>query len=128
MPTDDGRGKEAIDMRRDSAEPVYYISVAARLVDMHPQTLRLYERFGLVKPARNENNVRLFSDDDVERLRQIQRLTEVGLNLAGVDMVLELLERMDSMRREMQEEMERRQQEMAAEIQRLRKQVAGVRE
>jgi len=87
---------------------VYVISVAARLVEMHPQTLRLYERAGLVKPARTANNIRLYSDEDIERLRQIQRLTRVGLNLAGVEMVLELLERMDAMRRELEEEMARR--------------------
>jgi len=61
-------------MRPDLTEPVYVISVAAKLVAAHPQTLRLYERVGLLKPARTENNIRLYSGEDIERLRQIQRL------------------------------------------------------
>jgi MerR family transcriptional regulator/heat shock protein HspR len=112
-------------MRRDVTEPVYVISIAAKLVEMHPQTLRLYERLGLVKPARNESNIRLYSDQNIERLRQIQRLTTVGLNLAGVEMVLDLLERMEMMRREMEKEMTRRQREMEREIERLRQRVAS---
>lgn len=114
-------------MRRDSSEPLYVISVAAKLVDMHPQTLRMYERLGLVKPARTENNIRLYSDEDIDRCRQIQRLTGVGLNLAGVDMVLELLQRMETMRRDLEEEMERREEELAREIQRLRREAATAR-
>ncbi len=106
-------------MLRERGQPVYAISIAARLVEMHPQTLRLYERLGLVKPARTPNNIRLYSDEDIERLHQIQRLTQVGVNLAGVEMVLELLERMQSLRRELEEEMERRQNEMLQEIERL---------
>ncbi len=113
-------------MRRDSSEPLYVISVAARLVDMHPQTLRMYERLGLVAPARTENNIRLYSDEDIERFRQIQRLTRVGLNLAGVEMVLDLLLKMEKMRQEMEEEMARREEEMEQEIERLRRE-AGVR-
>lgn len=109
-------------MRRD---PVYVISVAAKLVEVHPQTLRLYERLGLVKPARTGNNIRLYSDLDIERLRQIQRLTQAGLNLAGVEMVLDLLERMEAMRRELQREMERRQEQMEREMDRLRRMTAG---
>jgi MerR family transcriptional regulator/heat shock protein HspR len=113
-------------MRQNNAEPVYVISVAAKLVEVHPQTLRLYERLGLVKPARTENNIRLYSDTDIERLRQIQRLTNVGLNLAGVQMVLDLLQRMEAMRREMEEQMTRRREEMEREIQRLRQRVSRV--
>lgn len=112
-------------MRRDDSEPVYVISVAAKLVEAHPQTLRLYERVGLVKPARTANNIRLYSDEDIERLRQIQRLTSVGLNLAGVEMVLDLVERMEGMRRELEEEMSRREEEMEREIQRLRRRAAA---
>jgi len=111
--------------RKDSAEPLYVISVAAKLVDVHPQTLRLYERLGLIKPARTENNIRLYSDEDIGRLLQIQRLTSVGLNLAGVDMVLDLLARMERMRRELAEEMARREEEMEREIERLRRRVAA---
>jgi MerR family transcriptional regulator/heat shock protein HspR len=113
-------------VRKTSSEPVYVISVAARLVEMHPQTLRLYERLGLVGPARTGSNVRLYSDSDIVRLRQIQRLTSVGLNLAGVDMVLDLLDRMERMRREYEDELARREEEMERKIERLRRQaVAG---
>ena len=71
--------------------PRYMISVAAELVGMHPQTLRIYEQKGLVRPRRTSGNTRLYSERDLERLRLIQRLTtELGLNLAGVERVLEL--------------------------------------
>jgi len=110
-------------MRRDPSEPLYVISVAAKLVDMHPQTLRMYERIGLLKPARTENNIRLYSDEDIERFKQIRRLTQVGLNLAGVEMVLDLLDKMEAVRRELEDEMRHRQEEMEREIQRLRRQL-----
>jgi MerR family transcriptional regulator/heat shock protein HspR len=72
-------------------QPRYMISVAAQLVCMHPQTLRMYESRGLVRPKRTPGNTRLYSDGDLDRLRLIQRLTtEVGLNLAGVETVLRL--------------------------------------
>ena len=71
--------------------PRYMISVAAELVGMHPQTLRMYEQKGLVRPKRTAGNTRLYSEADLERLRLIQRLTtELGLNLAGVEHVLRL--------------------------------------
>ncbi|MCH8137213.1 MAG: MerR family transcriptional regulator [Proteobacteria bacterium] len=71
---------------------VYVISVAARLVDMHPQTLRKYDREGLVKPQRSQGSRRLYSDSDVERLRVIRRLADdLGLNLNGVSLVLDLV-------------------------------------
>ena len=89
-------------------EPVYAISVAARLCDMHPQTLRLYERIGLVKPSRLDNRNRLYSDRDIERLKKIQRLTQdLGVNLAGVTVIFNLLEQMDTMREEMESELDR---------------------
>jgi len=85
-------------MRRDTGEPLYVISVAARLVDCHPQTLRTYERAGLISPRRSRNNVRLYSDRDIEQLRQIQRLTQdMGVNLAGVEIVLKLLTRIEQL-------------------------------
>ncbi len=85
------------------SEPLYVISVAARLVDCHPQTLRTYERMGLVNPTRAGNNVRLYSDEDIERLRQIQRLTQdMGVNLAGVEIILKLMERMTRLEQEVE--------------------------
>jgi MerR family transcriptional regulator, heat shock protein HspR len=91
--------------------PRYMISVAADLVGMHPQTLRIYENKGLIRPKRTGGNTRLYSDADLERLRLIQRLTsELGLNLAGVEHVLRLQDellrmrkRLDRMEREMRE-------------------------
>jgi len=86
-----------------NTEPAYVISVAAARVGMHPQTLRLYERVGLVKPARRGAN-RLYSDWDIERLLQIQRLTqELGVNLAGVEVILSLLEQMAQLQAELEE-------------------------
>ena len=90
--------------------PRYMISVAADLVGMHPQTLRMYEAKGLVRPGRTPGGTRLYSDADVERLRLVQRLTtELGLNLAGVEHVLRLQDelnkaraRMDRLERELQ--------------------------
>jgi MerR family transcriptional regulator/heat shock protein HspR len=78
-------------MLPQSNEPVFVISVAARLVAMHPQTLRKYEREGLVEPSRTTGNLRLYSDRDIERLRQVKYLVEErGLNLAGVQIALEM--------------------------------------
>jgi MerR family transcriptional regulator/heat shock protein HspR len=75
----------------DRRRPLFMISVAAELAEMHPQTLRMYERRGLILPNRSSKQTRLYSMEDVDRLRYIQRLTgELGLNLAGVERVLEL--------------------------------------
>src|ERR1700749_1431168 len=91
--------------------PRYMISVAAELVGMHPQTLRIYEQKGLVRPKRTAGNTRLSSDEDVERLRLIQRLTsEIGLNLAGVERVLRLEDELHRMRRQL-DRMEREMRE-----------------
>jgi MerR family transcriptional regulator, heat shock protein HspR len=93
--------------------PRYMISVAADLVGMHPQTLRLYETKGLVRPGRTPGGTRVYSDSDVERLRLIQRLTtELGLNLAGVEHVLRLQDELSRMRARM----DRLERELRAEI------------
>lgn len=105
----------------DPDEPVYMIGVAARLVDCHPQTLRMYERLGLVTPTRSRSNLRLYSDADISKLRQVQRLTqELGVNLAGVSVILDLLDRLSALRREMALEVERIQREAYEEIAELR--------
>src|SRR5687768_18485886 len=99
--------------------PRYMISVAAELVGMHPQTLRIYETKGLVRPRRTPGNTRLYSEADLERLRLIQRLTsELGLNLAGVERVL-VLE--DEVRR-LRLRMERLERELRDEIRQVHKQ------
>ena len=81
------------------SEPLFVISVAARLLEMHPQTLRKYEREGLIAPSRTSGNLRLYSDGDIERLRQVKYLVEErGLNLAGVQLALELTRRLRELR------------------------------
>jgi MerR family transcriptional regulator/heat shock protein HspR len=92
--------------KSEAEEPVYVISVAAKLLEIHPQTLRLYERLGLVVPARSRSKHRLYSHGDVERVRRIQHLTQdMGVNLAGVEVILDLLERMEEQRREVRRRM-----------------------
>ena len=81
------------------SEPLFVISVAARLVEMHPQTLRKYEREGLIAPSRTSGNLRLYSDQDIERLRQVKYLVEErGMNLAGVQMALDLTRELQTLR------------------------------
>lgn len=81
------------------SEPLFVISVAARLVEMHPQTLRKYEREGLVAPSRTSGNLRLYSDSDIEQLRQVKYLVEQrGMNLAGVQLALELTRQLQRIR------------------------------
>lgn len=77
-------------------EPVYMISVVAKILDIHPQTLRQYEREGLIEPDRTKGKMRLYSQNDVDRIKMILRLTrDLGLNLAGVDVVFRLKEQID---------------------------------
>ena len=99
--------------------PRYMISIAAELVGMHPQTLRIYEQKGLVQPRRTAGNTRLYSDADVERLQLIQRLTtEIGLNLAGVERVLRLEDELVRMRHQL----DRMEREMRAAIEQVHRQ------
>ena len=91
-------------------EPLYMISIVAQMLSIHPQTLRLYEREGLIKPSRTDGNTRLYSHRDVEKLRLILRLTrELGVNLAGVEVILGMRDKM----KEMQEEIDRLKRDMA---------------
>ena len=92
-----------MDERSEKRVPLYVISVAARMLEIHPQTLRLYERVGLVCPERR-GHIRMFSDEDIERVRQVLRLKQdLGVNLAGIEVILNLLGRID----ELQQEIER---------------------
>lgn len=101
-------------------EPAYVISVAAKLVCLHPQTLRYYEQLGLVKPARTEGRIRLYSRRNLEVVRKIARLTEdLGVNLAGVEVILNMSERME----ELQEELERERSQAQRRIERLQKRI-----
>jgi MerR family transcriptional regulator/heat shock protein HspR len=97
-----------------SDRPIYMISVAAELVGMHPQTLRMYETKGLVRPQRTPGGTRLYSEADIERLRIVQRLTsELGLNLAGVELVLRLEDEL----RKAHAQIDRLQAQLRSEVQ-----------
>jgi MerR family transcriptional regulator/heat shock protein HspR len=111
--------------RPDRNRGVYMISVAAELAGMHPQTLRIYETRGLITPKRSPKNTRLYSLEDVERLRRIQELTgELGMNLAGVERVFELEAEIDRMRRRMrnlERHAKRIEEELNQELERVRR-------
>jgi MerR family transcriptional regulator/heat shock protein HspR len=91
--------RRRVDISIDSERGVFMISVAAELAHMHPQTLRVYEARGLIEPKRSPKNTRLYSQRDVELLQRIQQLTAEGLNLAGVERVLELERRIEELER-----------------------------
>lgn len=103
---------------RSSNQPVYMIGVAAEMCGVHPQTLRQYERLGLVVPSRAGAKNRLYSDDDIQRVRRIQRLTQdMGVNLAGVELILRLLDDMEDMRQDMELQLRNYMQEAERRIQ-----------
>jgi MerR family transcriptional regulator, heat shock protein HspR len=125
-------GRQSKDNRAgaiDEERGVFMISVAAELAEMHPQTLRMYEARGLISPKRSPKNTRLYSQADVERLRRIQQMTnEGGLNLAGVETVLELEQRVERMRTEMARMRKRAaeiESRMAEELEQLRSSLGG---
>jgi MerR family transcriptional regulator/heat shock protein HspR len=101
-------------MRRSPDHAVYVISVAAELAGMHPQTLRIYERKGLVDPARTGGGSRRYSDTDISRLQRIQELTNEGLNLAGVKRVLELEAEVSTLRGDLDRLQSQAQEAVAA--------------
>ena len=115
--------------RLDSERGVFMISVAAELAEMHPQTLRMYEARGLITPKRSPKNTRLYSQADVERLRRIQEMTSAeGLNLAGVETVLEMEATVERMRAEVARVRKRAaeiEKRMTAELERLRSAAGG---
>jgi MerR family transcriptional regulator, heat shock protein HspR len=127
--TEAGRAKVRAEASIDEERGVFMISVAAELADMHPQTLRMYEARGLITPKRSPKNTRLYSQADVERLRRIQRMTsEEGLNLAGVETVLELEQRVERMRSDiarMRKQAAEMEKQMSEELERLRKSLGG---
>jgi len=122
---DGGGGRRSGRSAPEPGRGVFMISVAAELAGMHPQTLRIYETRGLITPKRSTGNTRLYSQEDVERLRRIQELTtELGMNLAGVEKVFEMEHELDRLRERMarlQREAERAQQRLHEEIERVRK-------
>lgn len=106
--------------RRENARAVFVISVAAELAGMHPQTLRIYERKGLIEPYRTPGGTRRYSQEDIERLALIQELTEQGLNLEGVKRVLELREEVKRLERKvdrLEQRLEEAEREAARQVQ-----------
>jgi MerR family transcriptional regulator/heat shock protein HspR len=99
----------------------FTISVAAELVNVHQQTLRHYERLGLIEPGRGKGDIRYFTDEDIERIQLIRRLVEdLKVNLAGVEVILNMREQMESLRRDSEETVRRMQAEHDAELRRLK--------
>jgi MerR family transcriptional regulator/heat shock protein HspR len=102
---------------RENERAVYIISVAAELSGMHPQTLRIYERKGLLRPARTAGNTRRYSERDIDRLRKIQELTQLGVNLAGVKRIMEMQAKLERVRGEMDQ--------MSQELEQTRRRLEG---
>jgi MerR family transcriptional regulator/heat shock protein HspR len=103
------------------------ISAVAEMYDIHPQTLRLYEREGLLRPSRSEGNTRLYTDEDIERLEFILNLArDLGVNIAGIAIVLQMRERMEEMNRQMQGFVEYVRTEMLSQMQQAQSQQAGL--
>ena len=108
-------------------KPLYMISVVSELLETHPQTLRLYEREGFICPRRTKGNTRLYSERDVEDVRRVLHLTrDLGVNLAGVEVVLEMRRKMEKMQVEMEEKIEFLRREMKKELERHRSRSALV--
>ena len=106
-------------------EPCYTISIAASLVRLHPQTLRNYERIGLIQPQRSAGNIRLYSSRDIDQVRRIIRLTDdLGVNLIGAEIILRMSDRM----RDMQERMRQMEAEFEAEMERMRRKMVELQE
>ncbi len=106
-----------LDERFANDEPCYVISIAARMVSLHPQTLRYYDRIGLIQPSRSSGRIRLYSQRDIDVLRKIARLTDdLGINLAGVEVILNMSEAIEGLK----QELERERLRAAAEVEALR--------
>jgi MerR family transcriptional regulator/heat shock protein HspR len=106
-------------MAKGRSKAAYMISAVAEQYQIHPQTLRLYEREGLLAPSRSEGNTRLYTDEDLERLEVILKLTrELGVNLAGVEIILNMREKMEAMQQQIEEFVATLNQELASHIRR----------
>jgi MerR family transcriptional regulator/heat shock protein HspR len=104
-------------MAKPKKKAAYMISAVAQEYGIHPQTLRLYEREGLLKPSRTEGNTRLYTDEDLERLEMILKLTrEMGVNLAGVEIILNMREKMEAMQRQIEEFVATLNRELASRV------------
>jgi MerR family transcriptional regulator/heat shock protein HspR len=112
---------------KKKAKGAYMISAVAEMYDIHPQTLRLYEREGLLRPSRSEGNTRLYTEEDIERLEFILNLArDLGVNIAGIAIVLQMRERMEEMNRQMQGFVEYVRTEMLSRMQEAQAQQVGL--
>ena len=115
------------EVTQQPSTPVFFIGVVAELTGTHPQTLRNYERMGLLRPGRSQGSVRMFSTRDVERVRRIRRLTQdLGVNLAGVEVILNLTEKMETVQAENKRRLAETEERHGLEIQRLKKMLRRV--
>lgn len=113
-------------MAKARGKGAYMISAVAEMYEIHPQTLRLYEREGLLLPSRSEGNTRLYTEEDIERLEVILQLTrELGVNLAGVEIILNMREKMAAMQRQMEQFVAAMNQEMSQHFQQDKKEEAA---
>ena len=118
----DRRHFRSEDPTSDPPNSHYVISVAARMASVHPQTLRHYERIGLINPSRTGGNIRLYSDDDIQRLRQIKRLIEeLGVYLAGVEVIMSMTDRMERQQRDYEDRLRQMEQEFHQDLERLKR-------
>lgn len=107
-------------------KPLYMISIVSEMLKIHPQTLRLYERKGLIKPSRTVGRTRLYSQDDIEELERILRLSrELGINLAGVEVILKMRERIEELQKELNEVIDVLRREMKEEFKDFEKKFKG---
>lgn len=107
-------------MNKNKTQGLYTISVVSSLVGMHPQTLRLYERLGFIKPSRSKGKIRLYSDEDIEKIKQIQILTqEKGVNLAGVEIIFDMFNQMENISKRIEEKLEEMREEMEEKIKKI---------
>jgi MerR family transcriptional regulator/heat shock protein HspR len=114
-------------MAKTKGKGAYMISAVAEMYDIHPQTLRLYEREGLLLPSRSDGNTRLYTEEDIERLEVILQLTrELGVNLAGVEIILNMREKMAAMQRQMEEFIAAMNQEITQHVVRERVEEVGM--
>ena len=99
-------------MSNDKQEPYFVISVVSKMLNVHPQTIRHYERLGLLNPHRTDGNMRLYSHSDIDRLEQICSFTNLGVNLAGVEIIVNMIEKMERIKAEMRKEMSKKSEEI----------------
>lgn len=108
-------------MKQPENQPYFPISVVAEMLNLHPQTIRNYERMGLIEPMRTSGNIRLFSWRNVEKLKKIQSYTSVGVNLAGVEIIIKLLEQINELQDKLEEDAQKSIREMEEEMRQMQR-------